>query len=130
MKRLVKKKMNKTAALFSNFNGDLDSFVLPSGDVICFCYRLINNGTTPMFQVYQEGLYNISSFYDGPDYDKAERMYKDLLTAFEGIKTTEKFDNYRMKDTIDYLKSKDDKDSEYRLKVKEMLYGMDRTEEF
>ena len=83
-----------------------------------------------MFQVYQEGLYNISSFYDGPDYEKAERMYKDLLTAFEGIRTTEKFDNYRIRDEIDYLKKKDDKDSEYRLKVKEMLYGIDRTEEF
>lgn len=76
----------KTANYISN---DFDSFFLDSGDMIAIGNRLVNN--KPWYQVYQEGLYNTSSYYDGPDYDRASQIYKDLLTAFKGVKNTEKY---------------------------------------
>lgn len=131
MKRLIRKnKFNKKASLFSNFDGTLDSFCLPSGDVISINYRMINNNTLPMFQVCQEGLYNTSSFYDGSDYDKAERMYKDLLMAFNGVKEVEQFDRFKLKEEFKSYKKENSTDSNYKLKLKQMLYGMDGTEEF
>ena len=83
-----------------------------------------------MFQVCQEGLYNTSSFYDGSDYDKAERMYKDLLMAFNGVKEVEQFDRFKLKEEFESYKKENSTDSNYKLKLKQMLYGMDGTEEF
>lgn len=85
MKRLIRKKQRSTIAFRSIV--DLDCFYLDSGDVIGIASRTVNN--KPWFQVYQEGLYNISSFYDGPDYESALRMYKDLSTSFKGVGFTE-----------------------------------------
>ena len=131
MKRLIRKnKLNKKASLFSNFDGTLDSFSLPSGDTISINYRIINNNTLPMFQVCQEGLYNVASFYDGSDYDKAERMYKDLLMAFNGVKEVEQFDRFKLKEEFESYRKENSTDSNYKLKLKQMLYGMDGTEEF
>ena len=131
MKRLIRKnKLNKKASLFSNFDGTLDSFSLPSGDTISINYRMINNNTLPMFQVCQEGLYNVASFYDGSDYDKAERIYKDLLMAFNGIKQVEKFNKFRIKEDFENFKDNNIIENDYKTKIKQMLYGMDGTEEF
>lgn len=84
--RLKKGKITKIA---SNISQDFDSFMLGSGDIIAIGCRLVNN--KPWYQVYQEGLYNTSSYYDGADYDRALQMYKDLLTAFQGVGKTENF---------------------------------------
>ena len=87
MKRLIRKNRIKTAAL--KYTYDLDSFVLDSGDTIALSCRIVNN--KPWFQVYQEGLYNTSSYYDGNDYERASRMYADLMSAFIGIFAVENF---------------------------------------
>lgn len=100
MKRLVKKQLTKTAsAIGTNF----DFFVLKSGDIIGIGSRVVNN--KPWYQVYQEGTYSTSSFYDGPDYDTAMRMYKDLLTAFQGISSSEQFgkSETKIKEQIDNM---------------------------
>ena len=100
MKRLIKKNRVKTAAL--KYTYDLDSFVLESGDVIAFACRVVNN--KPWFQVYQEGLYNTSSYYDGDDYERASRMYSDLMSAFMGITAVENLTkkiNVQIKSDID-----------------------------
>jgi hypothetical protein len=95
-----KLKIEKTA---SNISQDFDSFVLGSGDIIAIGARLVNN--KPWYQVYQEGLYNTSSYYDGANYDRALQMYKDLLTAFKGVGKTENFtgSEAKIRESIDSL---------------------------
>ena len=102
MKRLIRKNRIKTAAL--KYTYDLDSFVLDSGDTIALSCRIVNN--KPWFQVYQEGLYNTSSYYDGNDYERASRMYADLMSAFIGIFAVENFIkkvNVQIKSDMDKL---------------------------
>lgn len=100
MKRLIRKKMVKTANYISN---NFDYFILASGDMIAIGCRLVNN--KPWYQVYQEGQYCTSSYYDGNDYDKALRIYKDLLLAFKGVDCSEKFSKSenKIKSQIDNL---------------------------
>lgn len=74
----------------SSYMMDLSSSILKSGDVIGISVRVVN--WEPWFQVYLE--YDAgasSSFYDGPDRDKAFRMYMDVLTAFKGVSEAETF---------------------------------------
>lgn len=74
----------------SSYEMDLDNCILKSGDVIGISVRIVN--WEPWFQVYLE--YDAgasSSFYDGPDMDKAFRMYMDVLIAFKGVSETERF---------------------------------------
>ena len=95
------KKNNERKIIASSISNDFDSFVLNSGDIIGFGCRIVNN--KPWYQVYQEGIFNVSSYYDGPDYDKALRTYKDLMTAFNGVNSTEYFSKSesKIKDIIE-----------------------------
>jgi hypothetical protein len=69
---------------------DVHNIILKSGDVVGISVRTVN--WKPWFQVYLEyGAGEASSFYDGPDKDKAFRMYMDILTAFKGVSEAEKF---------------------------------------
>lgn len=79
------KKINKTASAIL----DLDNQILNSGDVIGISVRTVN--WNPWYQVYLDYGNGVSSFYDGPDAEKAFRMYKDLLTAFKGVRAAEDF---------------------------------------
>lgn len=129
MKRLIKNKKMKKIASFSD---RIESFYLPSGDVIGFDYRIVNN--KPRYQVYQEGLYNISSFIDTDDYDDAARMYKDLLAAFNGIKDCENFSIYE-KELKSEIQEKLENSFYNNTNVKALqmdsrFLGMPRSEEF
>ena len=125
MKRLVRKhkQLSKTAGMVGmNF----DFFVLKSGDVIGIGSRVVNN--KPWYQVYQEGEYCTSSFYDGDDYDKAMRVYKDLLTAFKGVGSSEQFgrSEVKIKEQIDKM-VEDKKNDDYnfqRLKNDMLFLGV------
>ena len=57
-------------------------------------------------------------------------MYKDLLMAFNGVKEVEQFDRFKLKEEFKSYKKENSTDSNYKLKLKQMLYGMDGTEEF
>jgi len=99
MKRLIRKTV-KTA---SNNSIDLDCFVLSSGSRIAISTRLVNN--KPWYQVYKEDAFSSSSFYDGDNYERALRYYKDLMTAFNGVQETESFDLYspKIKQQVDNM---------------------------
>ncbi len=105
MKRLIRKNKREKCASGNTikYTCDLDSFNLDSGDIIALSCRVVNN--KPWFQVYQEGLYNTSSYYDGDNYDRASQMYSDLLSAFKGITTAETFSkkNIQIKSEIEKL---------------------------
>lgn len=106
MKRLIRKNQRIKCASFNNtikYTCDIDSFDLDSGDIIALSCRVVNN--KPWFQVYQEGLYNTSSYYDGDDYDRAAQMYADLLSAFKGVTRVEAFTkkNNQVKSEIEKL---------------------------
>ena len=122
------KKNNKLIKTSASISNDFDSFSLQSGDIIAFGCRLVNN--KPWYQVYQEGLYNTSSYYDGPNYDKALRIYKDLMTAFNGIDTTENFvcSESKIKNTIESLitEDKEDKYTFQMLKSDPLFLGVNR----
>lgn len=124
MKHLIRKnKFIKTASYISN---NFDYFVLDSGDLIAIGCRLVNN--KPWYQVYQEGQYSTSSYYDGNDYDKAVRIYKDLLTAFKGVSRSESFlrSEVKIKEQIDNLineKETDDYNFQ-RLKSNPLFLGV------
>lgn len=131
MKRLIKKskRINKTASV--SFV-DFDCFYLNSGAVIGFGSRIVNN--KPWFQVYQEDTYATSSFYDGPDYEKAMRTYQDLLTAFKGISRSENFSNRmpKIKSEIEQMlvEKKEDDYNFQKLKKNPLFLGIPRSEDF
>lgn len=90
----------------------LESSVLKSGDVIGISARVVN--WKPWFQVYLQydaGAY--SSFYDGPDMERAFSMYSDVLLAFKGVHEAERFRKSRGKyeDKIGQLVS--NRDTQY-----------------
>ena len=126
MKRLIRNiKLNKTANFSKN---KIETFTLPSGDIIGFDYRMVNN--KPRYQVYQEGLYNISSFIDTDDYDEAARMYKDLMTAFNGIKETESFNKYEQQIKSEIQEKIEHNLSNQQIKFDERFLGMPNSKEF
>lgn len=65
-----------------------DYMTLKSGDGIEFSGRICSN--RPWFQITHESQFNNSSYYDGPDFDRAVDLYKELLLAFKGVKGAEK----------------------------------------
>lgn len=84
--------LNKTASASLT----LESSNLKSGDVIGISARVVN--WKPWFQVFLEYEAGASSsFYDGPDIDRAFKMYGDVLLAFKGIGEAEKFRKSRGK---------------------------------
>jgi hypothetical protein len=68
---------------------NVNTFSLPSGDLIGISCREVNN--TTWYQVFQQGQFQTSSFYDGPDKQTAIDMYGELLLAFRGIRSAEEF---------------------------------------
>ncbi|AEO93280.1 gp9 [Bacillus phage G] len=78
-------KLSKVAAAMY----DIETEILNSGDAIGISARTVN--WKPWFQVYIEYGTGTSSFYDGPDADRAFGVYKDLLLAFKGVKAAENF---------------------------------------
>lgn len=124
--KIAKKNNKKITRLAAYISSDFDSFTTPSGDIIAISCRLVNNG--PWYQVYQEGLYNISSFYDGPEYSTAHQMYTDLLTAFKGVNSTEKYNKSlnKVKDNIESLidEEKNDTYNFQRLKSDPLFLGV------
>lgn len=122
------KKNNERKIIASSISNDFDSFVLNSGDIIGFGCRIVNN--KPWYQVYQEGIFNVSSYYDGPDYDKALRTYKDLMTAFNGVNSTEYFSKSesKIKDIIESLITEDKKNNYTFQQLKEdpLFLGVNR----
>ncbi len=77
--------MSKTASLFQC----LDHFNLKSGDSISFDVKIIAN--RPWYQIIHDYQYANSSYYDGPDLDRAIDMYTELLLAFKGAALAEAF---------------------------------------
>lgn len=129
MKRLIRKNQRTKCASFNNtikYTCDIDSFDLDSGDIIALSCRVVNN--KPWFQVYQEGLYNTSSYYDGDDYDRAAQMYADLLSAFKGVTRVEAFTkkNNQVKSEIEKLVGQyiDDSYNYETLKKSPLFLGM------
>ena len=124
MKRLIKKKTITKVANYISTN--FDYFVLDSGDIIAIGCRLVNN--KPWYQVYQEGQYSTSSYYDGDNYEKALRVYKDLLLAFKGVSNSENFLNSetKIKEQIDNLinEKKDDDYNFQKLKSNPLFLGV------
>lgn len=124
MKRLVRKNnmIKKANYISTNF----DYFILGSGDVIAIGCRLVNN--KPWYQVYQEGQYCTSSYYDGSDYEKAVRVYKDLLLAFKGVSKSEGFlkSEPKIKQQIDNLidEKKSDDYNFQKLKSNPLFLGV------
>lgn len=87
LKKLEEKETNKikTASAMMDFHSE----ILNSGDAIGIAVRTVN--WKPWYQVYIEYGSGASSFYDGPDSNKAFSMYRDLLLAFKGVKAAEFF---------------------------------------
>lgn len=65
----------------------LDSIVLKSGDLISFEAKVISN--KPWFQIIHDSPFNTSSYYDGPDFERACEIYQELLLAFKGATRAE-----------------------------------------
>ena len=76
--------MNKMA---NNSSVVLDSIALKSGDLITLECKLLNN--KPWYNIYQESMFNKSSFYDGNDFDRCMELYAELNLAFKGLKRSE-----------------------------------------
>lgn len=92
MSRLKKLNKNQNNRLSKTASASLtlESSILKSGDVIGISARVVN--WKPWFQVFLE--YDAgasSSFYDGPDMDRAFKMYSDVLLAFKGVGEAERF---------------------------------------
>ena len=100
MKSRLKKNhgLNKTASYYTN----LHSILLKSGDTITFQTKILAN--KPWYMIVQDSNYDISSYYDGPDFDRAFRMYVDIIMAFKGIKAAEDvnklFDDFKKKSQL------------------------------
>lgn len=78
------KRLAKTAG---NVNMLFDSIALRSGDLISFSAKIVSN--RPWFQIEHESQFNASSYYDGPDFERAMEMYTELTMAFKGVRKAE-----------------------------------------
>ena len=65
----------------------LDSITLKSGDLITLECKLLNN--KPWYNIFQESMFNKSSFYDGNNFDRCMDIYAELNLAFKGLKKYE-----------------------------------------
>lgn len=65
----------------------LHSIYLNSGDIINFESKILSN--QQWFSITQQSVYSSSSYYDGPDYNRALEIYKDIILAFKGVKKAE-----------------------------------------
>ncbi|MFW6015126.1 MAG: hypothetical protein ACOCRK_01660 [bacterium] len=117
MKRLIRNYKKKVTAASSYMH--LDSILLDSGDHIQFEARTLNN--KPWFQVSHSSRFNNSSYYDGPDFEKACKVYSEILLAFKGVKKAEQFVKSQ-----DILKNKIEKMQDYyqKMTLKDMYPGL------
>lgn len=65
----------------------LDYIILNSGDVISLEVRILSN--RPWFQIVHESRFNTSSYYDGPEFERACELYSEILLAFKGAAKAE-----------------------------------------
>lgn len=77
--------ISKTASYYKH----LDHMVLKSGDRISFEVKIMAN--RPWYQIIHDYQYANSSYYDGPDFDRAIDIYTELLLAFKGAAMAETF---------------------------------------
>lgn len=83
--------MNKTASYYTS----LHSISLRSGDYIDFQVKVMAN--RPWYTIVQESSYDASSYYDGPDFERAFQMYLDIVTAFKGVSAAEQVQKLKSK---------------------------------
>lgn len=90
------RKNHKLVKQASNGAAYLDTIITPSGDCIYFNIRICSN--RPWYELYQEGQFHRSSYYDGEDFERAFNLYKEILLAFKGAGMAENAN--KMKDTF------------------------------
>lgn len=88
LKNLERKETNGINKIASSMM-DLEQELLGSGDVIGLSVRVVN--WKPWYQVYLDYGMGTSSFYDGPELNRAFSIYRDILLAFKGVKAAEEF---------------------------------------
>jgi len=116
--------MAKTASLFQSF----DHFVLKSGDSISFDVKIMAN--RPWYQIIHDYQFANSSYYDGPDLDRAIDIYTELLLAFKGAASAESFRKARpiyeskVKKLLDEKKNISTEDMYNNLKKKPLFLGL------
>lgn len=101
----------------------VDSIVLNSGDYIEFNIVTINN--SPWYEINHHSSFNISSYYQGNDFERAFNFYKEILLAFKGVKACEEFS--KRKDEIlkqIEMEYKNNKTENVGLKMKSLFLGM------
>ena len=86
MNRLIRKDM-KQLKKTASYSINLHRILLDSGDMIEFEARIIANQV--WYTIVQEHQFCSSSFYNGNDFDKAMKMYIEIVTAFKGIAMAE-----------------------------------------
>lgn len=87
--RKLKEKEEKKIVKTASFEIPLEYLALNSGDTINFSARTVNN--KPWYSIKHEHSWESSSFYDGPDFNRACHIYKELLMSFGSISMAEKF---------------------------------------
>lgn len=88
LRKLREKEIKQITKVASTYI-PLDHIVLNSGDYIDFNARTVNN--KPWYQIKQEFNWDTSSYYDGPDFQRACEVYKELLMSFKSISAAESF---------------------------------------
>ena len=101
----------------------VDSIVLNSGDYIEFNIVTINN--SPWYEINHHSLFNISSYYQGNDFERAFNFYKEILLAFKGVRTCEEFSK-RKDEILKYIETEYNNKSndDVSLKIKSLFLGM------
>lgn len=90
MSRLRRNKgLTKTAAYYMS----LHSIILKSGDYIDFQVKILAN--KPWYTIIQDSEFSASSYYDGPDFDKAFEFYIEIVLAFKGVAIAEQVKKLR-----------------------------------
>lgn len=88
----------------ASFYQSLDHIILKSGDVISFDVKIMAN--RPWYQIVHDYQFANSSYYDGPDLNRAIDIYTELLLAFKGAAKAEAFRKAR---------------SSYEIKIQKMI---------
>jgi hypothetical protein len=129
---VLKSRLRKNNLMTKKANSvfiNLDSIALKSGDVIEFEVKIVAN--RPWFQINHESPFNVSSYYDGPDFERACEMYGELLLAFKGVRKAEELKTLKVdfERKIERLKKEKDyyayQDHYQALKRKPLFLGMD-----
>jgi len=88
MKRLAK--MKKISRVVPSKNMiELHGFITKAGLYYCLNVRLLNN--KPIFSIYCQDMFDITSLYDGYDFELAFEFFCELLIALKGVSFAENF---------------------------------------